>query len=133
MNGTYGKIKLEAQTFLMPERKEVNALVYIHVKGYARARVTHLNVEKVGLGRVIHREKGNFQLIKGIKCNLEIVLKEKREVEVNGEKRMVSSIIIVTPLLNKVLGEGKSTRTWVGRKYDDIYIGFKRDGVERSN
>ncbi len=85
---------METKTFLMPGREKVNALIYVHVKGYARARITHLNVEKVGLDRVIHREKGNFQLIKGIKCNLEIVLKEKREVEVNEEKRMVSSKIL---------------------------------------
>ena len=55
------------------------------------------------------------------------MLKEKREVEVNGEKRMVSSMTIVTPLLNGILEEGKSTKAWVERKYEGIYTGFKRE------
>jgi len=41
------------------------------------------------------------------------------------------NVIILEPLLNKVLEEGKSTRVWVGRKYDGIYIGFRKEEIEK--
>lgn len=55
-----GKIRLDASTVLMPCGREIDAAVYIHLKGYARARVSHLDVEKMGLGKVIRRGRGNF-------------------------------------------------------------------------
>jgi hypothetical protein len=131
MKGHRGKIKIKAQTFLMPGRNKIDASVYIHVKGYARARVSHLDIEKMGLGKVIHRGRGNFLLIKGIKQGLEVTLRESRELEIDGKKAMVSNIIVVSPLLNNVLEEGKSTRAWVGRKYDGVYVGFRKEEMEK--
>jgi len=131
MEESHGKIKLNAQTFLMPGRNRVDASVYIHLKGFARARVSHIDIEKVGLGKVIHRGRGNFLHIKGIKQGLEIITKESREIEIDGKKSMVSSITILSPLLNEVLEENKSTRAWVGRKYDGIYIGFRKEEIEK--
>lgn len=71
-----GKILLDASTFLMPCGRKVDAQVYIHLKGYARARVSQLDVEKVGLGKVIRRGRGNFLEVKGVENGLEIILKE---------------------------------------------------------
>jgi len=127
----HGKIKLNAQAFLMPRRDKVHASVYIHLKGYARARVSHLDIEKVGLSKVIHRGRGNFLQVKGIKQGIEVTIRESREIEIDGKKAEVSSIIILDPLLNEVLGESKSTRAWVGRKYDGIYIGFRKEEIEK--
>jgi len=126
----HGKIKLDAQTFLLPRRDKVYASIYIHLKGYARARVSHLDIEKVGLGKVIHRGRGNFLQVKGIKQGMEITMRESKEVEIDGKKSEVSSVIILNPLLNEVLEEGKSTKVWVGRKYDGIYIGFRKEEIE---
>jgi len=125
--GAHGKIKLKAQTFLMPRRDKVYASVYIHLKGYARARVSHLDIEKVGLGKVIHRRRGNFLQVKGIKQGIEVTMRESREIEIDAKKSKVSSIVVLDPLLNEVLEENKSTRAWVGRKYDGIYIGFRKE------
>jgi len=47
----HGKFRLDASTVLMPSERKIDAEVYIHLKGYARARVSHLDVEKVGLGK----------------------------------------------------------------------------------
>jgi len=126
-----GKIKLNAQTFLMPRRDKLCASVYVHLKGYARARVSHLDVEKVGLGGVVHRGRGNFLEVKGIKQGIEVTMRESKEIEIDGRKSKVSSIIILDPLLNEVLEEDKSTRAWVGRKYDGIYIGFRKEEIEK--
>lgn len=39
----YGKLKLDARVYLMPKEVGIDAAVYIHLKGYARAKVTHLD------------------------------------------------------------------------------------------
>jgi len=128
---THGKIKLVAQTFFLPRRDKVDASIYIHLKGYARARVSHLDIEKVGLGKVIHRGRGNFLQVKGIEQGIEITARESREIEIDGKKLEVSGIIILDPLLNEILEESKSTRAWIGRKYDGIYIGFRKEEIEK--
>jgi len=115
----------------MPSGRRIDALVYLHLKGYARARVTHLNVEKIGLGRIIHLGRGNFLEIKGIRQGLEIFARESRIIEIDGEQTPVSSIIIIYKPLNEVLKKDKMTIAWVGRKYDGLYIGFKREEMQR--
>jgi len=127
----HGKFRVDASTILMPCERETDAEVYIHLKGYARARVSHMDIEKVGLGRVIRRGRGNFLEIKGVENGLEIVLKENRQILLDGEEIAVSSILITSPLLNEIIEKEKSTRAWVGRKYDGIYIGFRKAELER--
>jgi len=129
--GLHGKIRLDAETFLMPSGRRIDASVYLHLKGYVRARVTHLDVEKMGLGRIIQRGRGNFLEVKGVRQGLEVFVREGRTIEIDGEQTQVSSIAIIFEPLNEVLKEGKSTRAWVGRKYDGIYIGFKREELQK--
>lgn len=45
---------------------------------------------------------------------------------IDGEEVTVSSIIVINPLLNSIIEKEKSTRAWVGRKYDGVYIGFRK-------
>jgi len=127
----HGKIRLDAETIVMPSGRRIDASVYLHLKGYARARVSHLDVEKIGLGRIIHRGRGNFLEVKGIKQGLEVFAKESRTIEIDGEQTPVSSIVIIYGPLNEILNEDKSTRVWVGRKYDGFYISFKREEMLR--
>jgi hypothetical protein len=126
-----GKLRLEASAFLMPCERKIDAEVYIHLKGYARARVSHLDVEKMGLGRVIHRGRGNFLEVRGVDEGLEVVLREKRQIVLDGEEFAVTSVIVACPFFNEIVEEEKSTRAWVGRKYDGIYIGFRKAELER--
>jgi len=44
---------------------------------------------------------------------------------------MVSSIVIAGSLLDGIVGKETSTKAWVGRKYDGIYIGFRKAELER--
>jgi len=127
----HGKIRLDAETIVMPSGRRIDASVYLHLKGYARARVSHLDVEKIGLGRIIHRGRGNFLEVKGIRQGLEVFARESRTIEIDGEQTPVSSIIIIYKPFNQVLNEDKSTRAWVGRKYDGFYISFKREEMQR--
>jgi len=47
VGGVYGKIRLNAEVYLLPEDEKIDADVYIHLRGYSRAKVTHLDVEKL--------------------------------------------------------------------------------------
>jgi len=127
----HGKLRLNASTILMPGERKVDAEVYIHLKGYARARVSHLDIEKMGLGKVIRRGRGNFLEIRGVENGLEVILREKRQIILDGEELAVSSIVVNYPLLNEIIEKEKSTKAWVGRKYDGIYIGFRKAELER--
>jgi len=127
----HGKLRLDASTILMPCEKKIDAEVYIHLKGYARAMVSHVDIEKIGLGKVIRRGRGNFLEVRGVENGLEVILREKRQIILDGEEIVVLSIVIACSLLNEVIEKKKSTRAWIGRKYDGIYIGFRRAELDR--
>lgn len=107
-----GKLLLKADVFLAG--KKIVARVYIHVKGYSLARVTHLDIESPKLN--LMKKKGDFLGVLGIK---------------NGMEIPNVKIKILCNLLNKVLREGERTRTWVGQKVDGIYIGFRKVEIEK--
>jgi len=110
-----GKLRLPAHVFL--NKKEIEADVYVHLKGYAFARVTHLDIESKKLNLGIGKEKGkngDFLVIYGIDEGLDIP---------------AINLIISCPQLNYILGPAKKTRTWVGQKVDGVYIGFKKEQI----
>ena len=129
-----GKIKVNADVYLVLQKgrvKAANAAVYIHVKGYLRARVTHVDIEDRIFGKIIHRGRGNMLEITGIEGGIEIKPRSPREMDIDGSKTLVYGLEVRHPLLNGVLGVGDSTVTWVGRKYDGIYIGFKETEMKK--
>lgn len=129
-----GKIKISADVYLKLEEEKIkvdDAAVYLHVKGYMRARVTHIDIEDRIFGKIIHRGRGNMLEIIGIKGGLEIRPKYPREMGIEGSKTVVYALVARHPLLNEVLKAGESTITWVGRKYDGIYIGFKETEMKK--
>jgi len=129
-----GKFQLEAKVLLLSgskKKKVEDAMVYIHLMGYARARVTHLDIEHRALGKLIHRGMGNFLDIEGVKGGIIIWPKLERQIEFFGEEMVVQGLAVLSPILNEVLKEGETTRTWVGRKFDGIYIGFRRNEIAK--
>ena len=123
-----GKLPLKGEVYLCLDGEEVkleNVSVYIHLKGYALARVTHLDIEHESLNGLIPPKHGKFLTVKGVKDGIEIVL-DKSSKEVKPRK-----IKIVSPILNMVLLPNQKTRTWVGGKIDGIYIGFRKPGVRK--
>jgi hypothetical protein len=114
----YGKLLLkDAKIFI--NTKEIDGNAYIHVRGYARARVTHLDIESNELNKVYPSEGGSFLSIYGIDNGIEIKVNER------------CTIKILHPMLNRVLSPGEKTRTWVGGKEEGIYIGFKKKEIEK--
>ena len=110
-----GKLLLEnAKVFI--DGKEIKADVYIHVKGFSLAKVTHLDVESEELNKILKPKEGGFFSIHGIGGGIEIKF-EKNRVKVSHE------------FLNEVLRKGEKIRTWVGGKESGIYIGFKKEQI----
>ena len=134
MVGGPGKIKINTDVYLVLQEGRIkvdDAAVYIHVKGYMRARVTHLDIEDRILGKIIHRGRGNMLEITGIEGGIKVKPKSPREMNINGSKTVIYDLEVHHPLLNEVLEVGESTVTWVGRKYDGIYIGFKEAQMKK--
>ena len=129
----FGKLKLVNTTvFLVSKNSKIKLkkpTVYIHLKGYAFARVTHLDIEHEIMDNIIPPKRGYFLNIHGIKGGIEI--KVEKEIEYEKKKFEVKRIEILHPLLNRILKEGEKTRTWVGGKFGGIYIGFKKKEVEK--
>lgn len=127
-----GKLELKnSKVYLIAERERVNlkASVYVHLKGYALARVTHLDVEHELLDSIIPPKRGEFLSIHGIKNGIEI--KVEKEITYKKKKYKVKAIEILHPFLNEVLKEKEKTRTWVGGKLGGIYVGFRREEVKK--
>jgi len=127
-----GKLEIDANVYFLSKDGEVKlegVSVYVHVKGYARAKVTHLDVEDGVVKRLIYRGRGNFLDIRGVEGGIIIQAKIEREMEVAGKSLRVWGLRVVNSDLNTILAVGEMTRTWVGRKYDGLYIGFRKNEV----
>lgn len=129
-----GKLRLDAEVYFLTADEKVrvgDARVYFHLKGYERACVTHLDVENRVIGKIIHRGRGNMLEIKGIEGGIVVWPKEEREITLADKKIKVKALEIRCSLLNDVLKPGETTRTWVGRKFDGIYVGFRKEQISR--
>ncbi len=114
----FGKLLLKnARIFI--NTREIEGEVYIHMKGYALARVTHLDIEAPELNDIYPRSGGSFLSIYGIVDGIKIKIREDLYVKV------------LHRLLNHILKPGEKTRTWVGGKEGGIYIGFKKKHIEK--
>jgi len=112
-----GKLKLEKAVVYLEDGEKVrlkDTSVYIHMKGFSLARVTHLDIEHPSLNGVVGN--GKFLSIHGIKGGIEIKL--------NGNK-----IVVMHRYMNLILDENEKTRTWVGGKEDGIFIGFRKSEI----
>ncbi len=105
-----GKIPIRAKVFL--KGKKIDANVYIHLKNFAMAKVTHLDIESEELN--LMKGKGNFFTILGTADGMEIPSLKMKVVSRNLG----------------VLKNGEKTRTWIGQKIDGIYIGFRKEHIK---
>ncbi len=118
----FGKLELKgAEVKLINGGKRIvldNALVYIHLKGYARARVTHLDIEHPEVEYFVG--KSGFRTVAGVAGGgVRITLDERR------------SVVVKHILLTKVIPQGISTIAYVGVKEGGAYIGFRRNEVRK--
>jgi hypothetical protein len=88
--------------------------VYVHRKGYARATVTHLDIEHPDLTGIIPPRTRTFIWLIGIDNGI-LIRTEKND-----------KIKVISPVLNRVLQRGEKTKTCVGGKLNGLFIGFRK-------
>ena len=108
-----GKLPLVASVYLNEEKLE-DAHVYVHLKGFSRATVTHLDVEHPSLSPLIPPKVRTFIWIVGIEDG--ILIRTEKEDRVK----------VLCPLFNTVLPQGEKTKTCVGGKFNGLFIGFRK-------
>jgi len=129
-----GKLNLRGAKVFLTSRSikiKLDAKVYIHLKGYALAKVTHLDIEHEALNRLIPSKRGFFLSIHGTGKGIRIMLKEEKEIKIKGRNLRISYLEVLHPYLSKILKKGEKTRTWVGGKFGGIYIGFRKEQIKR--
>lgn len=112
-----GKVPIKATIQLQTNEIQTtlsSGEVYIHLKGYALARVTHLDIEHNALNKLIPPKRGKFLTIQGTKNGIQINLQGDQHINV------------ASPKLKNILKIGEKTRAWVGGKFGGIYIGFQK-------
>lgn len=130
-----GKILVDdAKCFLIcrDDRVELeDAEIYIHIRGYSYARVTHLDIEHPLLNEIISPRKGFFLKIINYNDIIKIVLDQYKQLRYRDKICTVLYIEILSSVFKNLIYPRKYIVTWVGGKYGEVYIGFKREQIKK--
>ena len=101
-----------------------DAEVYLHIKGWSRAFVTHLDVESPRMNQVIARPRQGFYA-KWRYLPIGLV--------VDAARALKPCILRIKncSLFNEVFTIGEESWCFVGGKVGGIFIGFRRDVIAR--
>jgi len=114
-----GKIPIDVSMEI--HGKKVNVKAYIHVKGFSRAMVTHLDIEEINIR---NNEEGYYVILIGTDHGFLVIT--KRSIEINGVR---TNKLYIRGL--KLLRRGERTSAWLGFKEKGFYLGFKKDVLRR--
>lgn len=125
-----GKIPLKSRVFLFSGRSkaELRCSVYLHVKGYSMARVTHVDVEADELNELLPPGGSTYAVVYTVGKELRVKLRESGSP--GGRGGRASEVSIECPELVGALAPMRSV-AYVGGKEGGIFIGFRREFVRR--
>lgn len=127
-----GKIKLRGIVKLS-DGESISILdgtdIYLHVRGYSLARVTHVDLENPILNELLPPKKSMYLPFIIRDAALEITFKTPRFIKSFNFK--VRKLLVYSPILCSALGEGSSSYVYLGGKYEGIFLGFKKPFIER--
>ncbi len=122
-----GKIPVKADVLLVTPRGLVKldpCEVYIHVKGYSRARVTHVDIESPVLSLPSENE-GVYARVYRLEEGFRLVLTKPIKL-LEG---LTVREIVVKWSGPSLLEPGKTTAAFIGFKEGGIYVGFKKNAI----
>ena len=129
-----GKIPLDAKVYLIGGFSRVplvNTQVYIHLKGYARAKVTHCDIEHEFLNEIIAPNTSRFLKLRSDGNRLVIIeLNGVYDFNIGGENCRVGAIVIECSQLARALGR-ISSKVYVGGKFGGIFLGLRKEYIEK--
>jgi hypothetical protein len=101
---------------------ELRPQVYVHLKGFSRARVTHLDIEDPGLNELVPPGTSMYARARGTVTGITLDF-----------SRYLPGVILelVSPRLRRVLRPGETTIVYVGGKNGGIFLGFKKPFIKR--
>ncbi|MEM4488449.1 MAG: hypothetical protein QXK88_06610 [Desulfurococcaceae archaeon] len=114
-----GKIRIDAMVFL--ENNQVTCDVYVHLKGYSRAKVTHLDVEGFNISA---KRRLVPSVIVGGPNGITIIPSEPIIVE----GRHIRKIKIIGL---KILNAGEKSGAYLGIKDGGFFVGLKKELIEK--
>ncbi|HDJ89963.1 MAG TPA: hypothetical protein ENG40_04645, partial [Thermoprotei archaeon] len=105
-----GKIPLETEIFIGNKRYlvKVDGNVYLHIKGYSLARVTHLDIEGSIFNQIIPPKKHLYGIL-SVKDRLKIFF--RRRIYIKELDVVVDRLILSCPKIVEVIGQ--LNREWV--------------------
>jgi hypothetical protein len=120
-----GKIRLNAKVkVFLPGRglAEINADVYLHVKGWSRARVTHIDVESSNIVDMLGLKVGEgvYGLVEGVGCGLRFA----------PFRRGWRVLVCEDNVLPRALPSGTRVKGYLGAKVGGVYIGMEKVVLE---
>ena len=120
-----GKIPIDAIVeIVMGARTErIDAEVYIHVKGWSRAFVTHLDVEHPAMNTVVAKPYTRF-FAKWVYLPIGLSIDCTRAIK-------PCILRIRSQTLSKIFNTGESDWCCIGGKIGGIYIGFRKNIIQR--
>ena len=122
-----GKIPISAKIYLEPPHIQVEeAEVYVHVKGYSRARVTHIDIEHPDLNTLLSPGEGYYVKVVGITEGLDIVIKPTKFLD-----HYVTRIRVKARDLVGLIPLGRTTIAWLGGKEGGVYLGLRKEYIRK--
>jgi len=114
-----GKIEIGIKLFI--DGRNIPCTAYIHVRGYSRATVTHLDLE--GFTAKSNESRVPAVVVGGIN-EVTVILMRDIEIDgISGRKLKIKGI--------SLLSKGKKSGAYVGIKEGGIYIGFRKEIIEK--
>ncbi|BBG24339.1 hypothetical protein [Sulfuracidifex tepidarius] len=108
-----GKIPVEDAKVYLDGSLLSEAKVYVHIKGYSRARVTHIDVEDPSLKKVIPPRHSDYPLV---------IWGPRVEIPVKGHLLALES-----ETLSKILK--MQGNLYVGGKGKGVFLGFHKEQI----
>ena len=125
-----GKIPLRGFVELIDDSAyRLDCDIYLHIKGYSLARVTHIDLENPILNKIVKPKKAMYLPFKVGYSKIIIFL--KKTIRINNPDVTIKKISIYCPELVDALGEDKSSYVYVGGKFGGVFLGFKKDFIKR--
>lgn len=119
-----GKIALDAEVYL--GGRKICCKVYLHVKGYSLARVTHIDVESDILNEAVSPRASTYATAYTQGSALRVRFREPIRLSSGA----VEELVVECPLLAQALGPMRGV-LYVGGKEGGIFIGFRREQIRR--
>jgi len=124
-----GKISVKAKVTLKVEGLAIPlrpCSVYIHVKGYSRARVTHIDIESAKANEILREGEGVYVTILHFKGGFAV--RPRARLYVNGRRLAELTVKWEGP---ELVRPGGSSVGFMGGKADGIYLGLKRELIAK--